>query len=108
MRYIKTHWFLIPLAIPDDEPPVEVRHELEALLLLVRPDDVEALAELLELALEPERERQPAHVGRAPALPEVHHPRRRLRLRVRRLARVRGIGLVFWLLEEYQLKGLLI
>lgn len=78
---------MVPLPVPDDEAASKVRHELEALLLLVRADHVEAATQLLELALQAEGEGQPAHVGRAPALPEVHRPRRALVALRRALAR---------------------
>ena len=56
-------------ARPDDEPVLEVRHELDVLLLLLHPDHLELFAEQgLELLLEAEGERQPAHVARITAL----------------------------------------
>ena len=74
---------------------MEVRHKLEALLLLVSADHVKPLAQLLELPLQTEREGQPAHVGRAPTLPEVYNPGGRFGIRVFGLAWIRGVGFVF-------------
>ena len=62
--------FLSPAAArPDDQPALEVRHELDVLLLLLHPDHLQLLAEQsLELLLEAEGERQPAHVARITTL----------------------------------------
>lgn len=75
---------MVPFPVPNNEAASKVRHELEALLLLVRAHHVQPATQLLELALQAEREGEPAHVGRAPALPEVHHPRRALAVALRR------------------------
>ena len=63
---------LLPLAALDDQPVVEVGHELEVLLLLVHPYHLQLLPEqALKLFLEAEGECEPAHVAGVPALPEV-------------------------------------
>ena len=63
---------LLPLAAFDDQPVVEVGHELEVLLLLVHPHHLQLLPEqALKLLLEAEGECEPAHVAGVPALPEV-------------------------------------
>lgn len=76
-------FLLLALPLVDDELALKVRHELHVLLLLVRADHLQLVPEEgLELLLQCEGERQPAHAGGFPALPEVHDP---LRVVVQRL-----------------------
>jgi len=63
---------VLPLAGVDDKLALEVRHELEVLLLLENPHHLQFLAEhRLEFLLQRKGKREPTHVAGIASLPEV-------------------------------------
>lgn len=76
IMYLKWPYLFADFTFPllDDKLPIEMRHELDILLLLVGADHLQIVAERLEFLLQAKGECQPAHVPGVPALPEIHHP----------------------------------
>uniref|UniRef100_A0A1B0CAZ6 Uncharacterized protein n=1 Tax=Lutzomyia longipalpis TaxID=7200 RepID=A0A1B0CAZ6_LUTLO len=71
---IGCHLLHLPAPIVNDKLPLEVRHELEVLLLLMNPHHFELLPKhRLELLLERESEREPTHIAGIASLPKVHN-----------------------------------